>query len=253
MSNQNTTYVGRQISYRFNNGVPNQLSQRVGTNETSNSLLYNGCLHPGSVDAQAADAPGGRAVSRRPPAGPRPERTASSPTTSSVARSCFHAPTACRATTTSRRGWVPPTTCLATGKTALKVNVGQYLQGAYTGDVYTINNPGSTLVTSINRSWSDPNGNRVGRMRLHESGGQRRVRCVVGHQLGLFQRRPRPSILMCSRAGARAIAIGSSASACSRRSRRRSRSRSATTGGCGATSSSRITARSRPRTTTRSR
>ena len=32
MSNRNTTYVGRQISYRFNNGVPNQLSQRVGTN-----------------------------------------------------------------------------------------------------------------------------------------------------------------------------------------------------------------------------
>ena len=47
------------------------------------------------------------------------------------------------------------------GKTALKVNVAQYLQGAWTGDAYTINNAGSTLVTSINRSWSDPNGNRV--------------------------------------------------------------------------------------------
>ena len=47
------------------------------------------------------------------------------------------------------------------GKTALKVNVGQYLQGAWTGDAYTINNAGSTLVTTINRSWSDPNGNRV--------------------------------------------------------------------------------------------
>jgi hypothetical protein len=47
------------------------------------------------------------------------------------------------------------------GKTALKVNVGQYLQGAYTGDAYTIANPGQTLVTSINRQWSDPNGNRV--------------------------------------------------------------------------------------------
>ncbi len=48
-----------------------------------------------------------------------------------------------------------------TGKTALKLNAGQYLQGAYTGDAYVINNPGSTLVTAINRSWSDPNGNRV--------------------------------------------------------------------------------------------
>jgi hypothetical protein len=41
------------------------------------------------------------------------------------------------------------------GKTALKANVGQYLQGAWTGDAYTISNAGSTLVTSINRTWSD--------------------------------------------------------------------------------------------------
>ena len=47
------------------------------------------------------------------------------------------------------------------GKTALKVNVAQYLQGAWTGDAYTISNAGSTLVTTINRSWPDPNGNRV--------------------------------------------------------------------------------------------
>ena len=42
MNAENTTYVGRQISYRFNNGVPNQMSQRVGMNQVSNSLLYNG-------------------------------------------------------------------------------------------------------------------------------------------------------------------------------------------------------------------
>ena len=28
MNAENITYVGRQISYRFNNGVPNQLSQQ---------------------------------------------------------------------------------------------------------------------------------------------------------------------------------------------------------------------------------
>ena len=27
MGNRNTTYVGRQISYRFNNGVPNQITE----------------------------------------------------------------------------------------------------------------------------------------------------------------------------------------------------------------------------------
>src|SRR5204863_10161870 len=41
MSAKNVTFVGREVSYHFNNGVPNQLSQRVGTTETSNSLEYN--------------------------------------------------------------------------------------------------------------------------------------------------------------------------------------------------------------------
>jgi len=41
MSNKTPTYVGRrQISYRFNNGVPNQLSQRRRNERDHNSLLY---------------------------------------------------------------------------------------------------------------------------------------------------------------------------------------------------------------------
>ena len=35
MGAKTTTYVGRQLSYRFNNGVPNQLSQRVGTKRSA--------------------------------------------------------------------------------------------------------------------------------------------------------------------------------------------------------------------------
>jgi hypothetical protein len=41
------------------------------------------------------------------------------------------------------------------GKTALKVSMSKYLQAPYNGDVYTINNPGVTLVTSTSRAWSD--------------------------------------------------------------------------------------------------
>ena len=33
------------------------------------------------------------------------------------------------------------------GKTAIKVSISKYLQAAYTGDVYTINNPAVTLVS----------------------------------------------------------------------------------------------------------
>jgi hypothetical protein len=41
------------------------------------------------------------------------------------------------------------------GKTALKVSISKYLQASYAGDVYTINNPAVTLVTTTSRSWSD--------------------------------------------------------------------------------------------------
>jgi len=47
------------------------------------------------------------------------------------------------------------------GRTALKLHAGQYLQSAFSGEVYTINNPATTLVSTVNRPWTDPNGNRV--------------------------------------------------------------------------------------------
>ena len=41
------------------------------------------------------------------------------------------------------------------------MSLSKYTQGASTSEGYTINNPGATLVTTVNRSWTDPNGNRV--------------------------------------------------------------------------------------------
>ena len=73
-------------------------------------------LRPGPVDAWAADASGRRALrdglelgSGRRERHHRRQRVRRS-------RSCFHAPRACRATTTSRRGWVPPTMSSATAR-----------------------------------------------------------------------------------------------------------------------------------------
>jgi hypothetical protein len=160
MSNINTTYVGRQISYRFNNGSPNQMSQRVGTNETSNSLLYNGFYVQDQWTRKRLTLQGAlrfESASSWAPAGEN----------GIIADNEFGGPFLLPRTEgvhgyhdiTPRMGATYD--LFGSGKTALKVSVGQYLQGAWTGDAYTINNPGSTLVTSINRSWSDPNGNRV--------------------------------------------------------------------------------------------
>jgi hypothetical protein len=154
MSNRNTTYVGRQISYRFNNGVPNQLSQRVGTNETSNSLLYNGVYIQDQWTRKRLTLQGAlryETASSWAPAGENGILTDNE----------FGGPFLLPRTD-GVRGYhdISPRIGAAydvfgNGRTALKANVGQYLQGAYTGDAYTISNAGSTLVTSINRSWSD--------------------------------------------------------------------------------------------------
>ena len=59
------SFLGQQISYRFNNGVPNQLTQRLGPTLTSNRTVPDCVLRSGPVDARAADAAGRPALRAR--------------------------------------------------------------------------------------------------------------------------------------------------------------------------------------------
>jgi hypothetical protein len=160
MNNQNTTYVGRQISYRFNNGQPNQLSQRVGTNATSNSLIYHAAFVQDQWTRGRLTLQGALRYDTASSWAPEGENGI-------IGDNEFGGPFLLPRTEgvqgyhdiTPRFGAAYDV--FGNGRTALKVNVAQYLQGAWTGDAYTISNPGSTLVTTINRAWSDPNGNRV--------------------------------------------------------------------------------------------
>jgi hypothetical protein len=47
------------------------------------------------------------------------------------------------------------------GRTALKFNMGHYLDAATNDSAYTRNNPASRIVNTMSRNWSDTNGNRV--------------------------------------------------------------------------------------------
>ena len=95
-------------------------------------------------------------------AGRRPRATARrrSPD-STLRRSPSRAPSAWPATTTSPRAWGGAWDVFGTGKTALKANVGKYLQNATNDENYTANNPAARIVRNVlNRGWVD-NGNFV--------------------------------------------------------------------------------------------
>ena len=76
---------GQQISYRFNNGVPNQLTQRLGPTLTSNRTVPDAFYVAGPVDALPPDAAGRPALRARAQLLPRGRerrrrgRTASAP------------------------------------------------------------------------------------------------------------------------------------------------------------------------------
>ena len=161
MMTRNTTLVGRQLTYRFNNGAPNQLTQRVGPTRVTNSTRYDALF----VQDQFTQ---GRLTVQ---AGLRYE-TARSWAPGGDSNGIIAAHEFGDASIFPRnegvRGYHDLTPRLGvaydlfgTGRTAIKVSVGKYLQGAATSGAYTISNPASTLVTTVNRGWTDPNGNRV--------------------------------------------------------------------------------------------
>jgi hypothetical protein len=149
-----TTQVAQQLSYTFNNGVPLQLSTRVGPTRVSDRILYNAFYVQdawtlGRLTLQGALRFEG--ASSWAPEGENgvlePHQFGSAnifPRTDGV---------------TGYRDITPRASAVydlfGNGKTAAKVSLGQYLQGAFSGEAYTIKNPATTLVSSITRQWSD--------------------------------------------------------------------------------------------------
>jgi hypothetical protein len=153
------TFVGQQISYRFNNGVPNQLTQRLGPTLTSNRTL------PLALFAQDQWTRGRLTLQ----GGLRYEHVTSFfPGENGVVEAHQFGPAFTFPRTDGVRGFNDLTPRMGgsydlfgNGKTALKVSMSKYLQAAYNGDVYTISNPAVTLVTSTSRAWNDGNNDRV--------------------------------------------------------------------------------------------
>jgi hypothetical protein len=155
LMNRNTTMVGQQISYRFNNGVPNQMSQRVGPTRVTDSLRYDAVFLQDQWTRNRLTLQGGVRYETTRSWAPGGD-------SNGILEAHQFGPARLFPRSEGVRGYHDITPRMGAaydlfgnGRTALKVSLGKYLQGAFTGEAYTINNPAATLVTTVNRTWSD--------------------------------------------------------------------------------------------------
>lgn len=155
-----TTQVAQQLSYTFNNGTPIQLSTRVGPTRVSDRLRYDAFFLQDAWTRGRMTLTGALRFETASSWSPGDEN--------GILEAHQFGPANIFPRTDGVKGYRDITPrggavfdLFGNGKTALKMNFGQYLQGVFSGEAYTIKNPATTLVQSINRSWTDPNGDKI--------------------------------------------------------------------------------------------
>src|SRR5215212_8246515 len=153
-----TTMVGQQLNYIFNNGAPIQLQQRVGPSRVSDRIRYDAAYAQDSWTRGRLTLQGALRLDTASSWSPAGENGI-------IADHQFG-----KALIFDRvegvKGYrdLSPRLGAAydvfgTGKTAVKMNFGRYVQAAYQGEAYTISNPATTLVNTVNRPWTDNGAN----------------------------------------------------------------------------------------------
>jgi hypothetical protein len=153
------SFVGDQISYRFNNGIPNQITQRIGESLSSNRVL------PDAIFVQDQWTRGRLTLQ----GGLRYEHVRSFfPEGENGYQAHRFGPAFQFPRTEGVRGYNDITPKMGgaydlfgNGKTAIKVSMSKYLQAAYSGEAYTIANPAVSLVQTTTRGWTDADGDFV--------------------------------------------------------------------------------------------
>jgi hypothetical protein len=152
VANSNTYGPNQQISYRVNNGVPNQFTESIDKFPVQDRLRYDSLYAQeqwtmGRVTLQGA-LRYDRAWSWFPEVTVGPSRflptAVTYPETQGVRSYNDVTP----------RGGVA-FDVFGTGKTSLKINAGKYLQAAQTGLAYGVLRPSGRLSTSVTRTWTD--------------------------------------------------------------------------------------------------
>jgi Carboxypeptidase regulatory-like domain len=143
-------------AYRFNNGIPNQITETITPVDNQARLRYDSLYAQeqwtiGRVTVQGAV---------------RYDRAYSWFPEVTVGPTIFLPTAVTYAETQGVRSYndLTPRVGLAwdvfgTGKTSLKINAGKYLQAAQTGLTYSALQPSGRLSTSVTRTWTDANSN----------------------------------------------------------------------------------------------
>jgi hypothetical protein len=155
-----TTQVAQQLSYTFNNGSPISLSTRVGPTRVSDRLRYGAFYVQNSWTRGRVTLQGALRFELASSWSPDDENGVLEAHRFGAAN-IFPRTDGVKGyrDLTPRGGAVFD--LFGNGKTAVRLNFGQYLQGVFSGEAYTIKNPATTLVSSITRTWTDPSGDKV--------------------------------------------------------------------------------------------
>ena len=153
-TNGGTYFPFPSLDYRFNNGVPNQLTMRV------NPLLNNDRVRGTALYAQDQWSVGRLSLQ----GAVRYDRASSYNVEGPFGPSRFVPVAITLPATTgvdayndvSLRGGLAYD-LFADGKTSLRLSAGQYRDALQVGGIYIANNPVALRVTSTNRSWTDAN------------------------------------------------------------------------------------------------
>ena len=159
-TSKTTALVGDSaLAYRFGNGVPNQFTMRLGPREQSNRSTFHALYVQDSWTLQRFTIQGALRYEHATSFFPAEGNGIPVATRFSAAPISFG-----RLDGVTGYNDITPRLGVAwdafgNGKTAVKVNIGKYLEPVTNDGNYTIGNKAAQLQVSTNRSWTDTNGN----------------------------------------------------------------------------------------------
>jgi hypothetical protein len=150
-----------QLSYRFNNGIANQVTYRLPQFQTADRTRVTALFAQDTWTRKRLTVQGALRFDQASSFSPSAHN--GSPVTSVFNPSQVVLP---QTDGVSSYKDISPRFGIAydvfgNGKTAVKFNIGRYLGPATNDTIYTQNNPANRIVNMVSRSWTDTNGNHI--------------------------------------------------------------------------------------------